>query len=165
MTIPLPPTKPRSNGLGIAAFIISLLGIPTLGLLSPVALLLSLIALLRRPRGFAFAGFVLGLLGTAFIAAIITIFGWGILKIVQFGKPMIVTDAAIENAHKKIDVFQATHAHQFPDALTGNALISSDPDGWNRPLHYIPKGFGYEIRSNGEDGVPGTEDDLSRSYP
>src|SRR5438105_4112972 len=99
MTIPMPPSKPRTNGLGIAGFIISLLAIPTLGLLSPVALLLSLIALLRRPRGFAFAGFIIGLLGTAFIAAIITIFGWGILKAIQFGKPMVVTAAAIDNAH------------------------------------------------------------------
>src|SRR4051794_22552278 len=109
MTIHTPPTKPRTNGLGIAAFIISLLAIPTLGLLSPIALLLSMIALLRRPRGFAFAGFVLGLLGTAFIAAVFTIFGWGLLKAAQFGKPYFVTMTAVDNAHKKIDIFQATH--------------------------------------------------------
>src|SRR3954462_5124305 len=55
---------PPTNGLGLAGFITSLVGIVTCGVLSPVGLLLSLIGLLKSPRGFAVAGTVLGLIGS-----------------------------------------------------------------------------------------------------
>lgn len=38
--------QPQSNGLGAAGFIVSLVGFPTCGLLSPIGLLLSFLALL-----------------------------------------------------------------------------------------------------------------------
>src|SRR3954447_25698103 len=53
---------PPTNGLGLAGSITSLVGIVTCGVLSPVGLLLSLIGLLKSPRGFAVAGTVLGLI-------------------------------------------------------------------------------------------------------
>jgi len=61
---------PSQNGLGIAGFVISLVAIPcTCGFLSPVALLLSLIALQSRPRGLAIAGTILSGLGTTFLVS------------------------------------------------------------------------------------------------
>ena len=57
-----------SNGLGVAGFIVSLVGFLTCGLACPIGLLLSLPALAKRPRGFAIAGSVLGFLGTAVLA-------------------------------------------------------------------------------------------------
>ena len=60
---PLPAEQ--SNGLAIAGFVCSLLGLFTGFLLSPIGLILSLVAL-GRPggRGFAVAGVVIGLLGS-----------------------------------------------------------------------------------------------------
>jgi hypothetical protein len=56
---------PASNDLGLAGFIVSLLGLVLSGgLLCPVGLVLSAMALRREPRGFAVAGFVIGLVGT-----------------------------------------------------------------------------------------------------
>ena len=60
----------RSNGFGIAGFTMSILGVLSFGLLSPFALLLSLIGLRKGPRGFAMTGTLLGGLGTAFWALI-----------------------------------------------------------------------------------------------
>ena len=46
----------ETNGLGVAGFVVSLAGLLlTGGLLSPVGVVISLIALGRRPRGFAVA--------------------------------------------------------------------------------------------------------------
>ncbi|HHK42428.1 MAG TPA: hypothetical protein ENJ50_08425, partial [Planctomycetaceae bacterium] len=53
-----------TNGLGIAGFIISLLGFLSCGLLSPIGFLLSLVGLTKQPRGFAIAGAIIGAIGT-----------------------------------------------------------------------------------------------------
>lgn len=57
----------RTNGLGTAGFIVSLVGFLSCGFLSPIGLVLSLIALGRQPRGLAIAGFVLGLIGSIWL--------------------------------------------------------------------------------------------------
>src|SRR5690349_7884012 len=55
----------QSNTLGLVGFICALIGLLTGGhLLSPVGLILSLVALGSRPRGFAVWGVILGFLGT-----------------------------------------------------------------------------------------------------
>ena len=56
-----------SNGLGVAGFVVSLISLFCCGLTSPVGLFLSLVALARPPRGFAFAGVILGGLGSAWL--------------------------------------------------------------------------------------------------
>ena len=50
------PKKPETNGLGLAGFIVSLVGICSGGVLSPIGLVLSIVGLFREPRGFAIAG-------------------------------------------------------------------------------------------------------------
>lgn len=57
--------QPQSNGLGLAGFIVSLSGtLLTCGVVAPVGLILSLVALRKEPRGFAIAGAVIGAIGT-----------------------------------------------------------------------------------------------------
>lgn len=53
-----------TNGIGLAGFIISLIGFLTCGCLSPLGLFLSFVGLLRPPRGFGLAGVILGLIGS-----------------------------------------------------------------------------------------------------
>lgn len=58
------------NSLGTAGFICSLLGlIISCGILSPVGLVMSLIALKKQPRGLATAGVVLGIIGSLWLIA------------------------------------------------------------------------------------------------
>lgn len=63
-----------SNGLGIAGFVISLVGLCSGGVLSPIGLIISLIAVGRPPRGFAIAGIILGALGSCGILLTLLIF-------------------------------------------------------------------------------------------
>jgi hypothetical protein len=58
---------PANNGLAVAGFACSLLGLMTCGLLGPLGLLFSLLALIKPPRGMAFAGVVLGSIGSAWL--------------------------------------------------------------------------------------------------
>lgn len=57
-----------ANSLGTAGFVISLIGLVlSMGLLSPVGMVISFFAMFREPRGLAFAGFVLGVIGSAWL--------------------------------------------------------------------------------------------------
>lgn len=68
-----------SNGLGVAGFVISLVGF--LGgcfggaLICPIGAILSGIALRRPPRGFAIAGFVIGLIGSLWLLVTVMFLG------------------------------------------------------------------------------------------
>ncbi|MBC7834911.1 MAG: hypothetical protein H7Y88_07400 [Phycisphaerales bacterium] len=55
----------QENGLGLAGFIVSLIGLISCGILSPIGLIMSWIAKSREPKGLAIAGVVLGLVGSA----------------------------------------------------------------------------------------------------
>ena len=54
---------PQSNGLGVAGFVLSLLGLFSCGILSPIGVILSLLGITKQPRGLAIAGLILGLVG------------------------------------------------------------------------------------------------------
>ena len=61
-------SQQQENVLGIIGFVLSLIPLTYGGgiLLSSIALILSFIALFKRPRGFAIAGFVISLVCLAF---------------------------------------------------------------------------------------------------
>lgn len=65
----------QSNGLGVAGFVISLIGLLLCGgFLCPLGLLLSFIAMFKEPRGMAVAGFLIGLLGTGVSILIVVLY-------------------------------------------------------------------------------------------
>lgn len=49
----------QQNGLGVAGFVTSLVALLTCGILTPISLILSLVALRKEPRGLAIAGTVI----------------------------------------------------------------------------------------------------------
>ena len=78
--------EPKSNGLGVAGFVLAMLGlllcwVPVLDwILWVLGLIFSFIGVFKQPRGFAIAGLVISLIGlviliafVAIIAAILTI--------------------------------------------------------------------------------------------
>lgn len=69
----------ESNPLGLAGFIVSLIGFLAGGILCPIGFILSLFALGRRPRGFAIAGAIIGFLGSCGGLIVFMIFGSAIL--------------------------------------------------------------------------------------
>ena len=165
---PVPVARP-SNGLGVAGFIVSLLGFITCGILWPVGLFLSFIGMFRRPRGFAFAGFVISLVGTVLLAVVVGFFGvviFSLAGLVRYGVgPAFTTITAIIEAEKDINSFRSTHAGALPDDVEGEALAAPRLDGWGKPLRYRRVGpGGYQLQSSGPDGLPLTADDVSTNF-
>ncbi|HVT81724.1 MAG TPA: type II secretion system protein GspG [Phycisphaerae bacterium] len=164
--VPYSSQAPRqSNGLGVAGFVVSLVGIFTAGVLCPIGLLLSFFALFRRPRGFAIAGFIVGLLGTAFLAVWLAFFGFVTLSCINFGKPLMMTMQSIQHARTQVEGYATGHMGMVPNEADGNALVGVENDGWGHPLKYVPTGArSYEISSAGQDGIWGTADDQRGTF-
>ncbi|HEX2836759.1 MAG TPA: type II secretion system protein GspG [Phycisphaerales bacterium] len=168
-TIFAQPQQPSSgsNGLGIAGFIMSLLGlltsccmcfVPWLGLLSVVGLVLSFIAVFRKPRGLAITGIILGAIGVIILLLALLVHGMAnsVGGVMQFGKALgtgqAIADYRNANGSYPADL-TAIHG-QFPQEAT--------LDKWGNAFVYEVSADGtkFTIRSMGEDGVDRTADDV-----
>lgn len=152
-----------SNGLGIAGFVTSLIGVVTCGFLSPVGLLFSLFGLMKRPRGLAIAGTVLGLLGSAwlFFVGFTLVLGFlGLSKAVNMIAEIESTRVKGRQAAEVVEQ-ERDRTGMLPGEAAGNQLVSSHTDFWNRPFRYKRSGETFTIVSFGADGKEGTGDDLS----
>ncbi len=149
----------QSNGLGIAGFVVSLLGIPTCGMLSPIGALLSFIAVFKQPRGFAIAGLVIGALGSIFLAMAGVGMIMGLAKLGGAGNVM-KSGFAIAEAQQKILAYQKAH-EALPDDEEGQELIEDILDGNEMALRYKRLDDDkFELRSAGVDKEFDTPDDL-----
>ncbi|GAB4521092.1 MAG: hypothetical protein Tsb0013_24510 [Phycisphaerales bacterium] len=164
---PEPHAAPPSNGLGLAGFILSLVGLLSCGLLTPLGVLFSLIGLRREPRGFAIAGTVIGLVGLCGWAIPIAIFGTAffglVLGLAGLSTPDFETEfelgiisGMVEEQHK------ATGSYPSSISSLGIPFSSWTVDPWGNAYHYavLPDGSGFELSSNGPDGVHATADDV-----
>jgi hypothetical protein len=148
-----------SNGLGIAGFIISLVAICTGFLLSPIALLLSVIALFKRPKGFAVAGTIIGGLGSL-VLVVTAVF------LISFGSQMLALGMKGFKAWQTLQqgdarVQQARQDEgELPSTEAGTELVEDLKDPWGQSLRYKRKNNDYRVLSAGPDQQFGTGDDL-----
>lgn len=171
--------RTERNSLGMAGFVVSLVGLVcSLGVLSPVGLIISLFALGRKPRGFAIAGVVIGALGTCglvigivllpLIAVMLVAAGLttGGLALASLGGPGL--EAQVEMAILGLNVEEhQKRANRYPTTLA-EGTTKIDPaselriDAWKRPYVYAcaPDGSAFRLYSLGPDGQPDTADDL-----
>ncbi|MEM9109031.1 MAG: DUF4190 domain-containing protein, partial [Planctomycetota bacterium] len=128
---------PPTNALGIAGFVVSLSGmIVCLGLISPIGLVLSLIALAKSPRGYAVAGSIIGLLGSA-LGTLTVLVLTNNINLNLFGSPFYShTYNQIEAASYDIDNHFLSNQDTLPDEATGDAIIAGYYDEWNNSLKY-----------------------------
>ncbi|MEZ6241521.1 MAG: type II secretion system protein GspG [Phycisphaerales bacterium] len=162
------PQRGGSNGLGIAGFIVSLVGILSCGFLSPIGLLFSFFALFKRPRGFAIAGFILGLIGSLWIIIILVIifaiFGLSIAAVSSMGLGgMIEVIGDSIKIHGAVVQYYNTNG-AVPSTLSVLSLDSDTlTDPWGNPYRYEidVDGRHYTISTSGADGVWDTDDDFS----
>lgn len=164
---PMQPPRSESNGLGLAGFIVSLVGLVSCGLLSPIGMVMSFVAMFRQPKGFAIAGFVIGLIGSAWAIILFVFVGLGVL---------FALVAGLVQGRGFFELMQDTFAmhaaivqyEQDNDALPGSIddLTGLDADTlndrWGRPyrINYDPATGEIEVISDGPDGVADTDDDL-----
>lgn len=167
------PAQPvqQVNGLGLAGFICSLVGFCTGGLLSPIGLILSLIALGKPPRGFAIAGVVIGALGSCGIIIAVLFFPLALIGMLgALGIGAGLASLLGPDLEVRIDTIALQTAIADVQSDTGRIPISVDElteipeflrrDPWGRPysIYQIPTND-FVIVSYGEDGQPGTDDD------
>lgn len=163
--------KSESNGLGLAGFIVSLVGFVACGgLICPIGLILSLVALGKRPRGFAIAGLVLGILGSLWIFVLFFFIGLGaLLALVGLGLAAAIAVVASQigengvHIYKDIDHYYDANG-RAPAVLTdmGTYTPAELEDSWGTPIRYEVSPDGQEIwlRSDGRDKAQGTGDDI-----
>lgn len=173
-----PPVDARTNGLGIAGFVISLVGLCSGGMLSPIGLILSAVAVAWPPRGFAIAGIVLGAIGScgiilailvipAALAAVFAAAGLGALAMAMVsvvGGPELHAQIEMGLITNQVESHRDKHAGTLPATLgeldPGYRGMHLDP--WSRAYRYIVSDDGktFTISSDGPDGQAGTADDI-----
>lgn len=153
------------NNLGLAGFIVSLVGIVSCGLLAPVGAVMSAVAMKREPRGFAIAGLVIGIVGSLWILAIavaMAVVGAAGLALLfasgwHFG---VMSDMV------KITLAVSEHndRHGSAPASLDELQLPSDTvtDPWGNQYLYelAPGGASFTLRSAGPDGQFDTGDDI-----
>ena len=163
-----PPAPPApTNPLGLAGFIVSLVGFVSGGCLAPIGLIISLIALRQEPRGFAIAGAIIGGIASfigiiVFVLVIIPMIfiGTAAVALSQSEEFQWTTESALLNsAIISYEQNNGTLPASLDDLnLTENRL--TDPWG-NRYLYTISEDLStWSISSSGPDGIADTEDDL-----
>lgn len=169
-----PPPAPV-NGVGLAGFILSLIGLLSCGLLSPIGFILSLVGIFKEPKGFAIAGLVLGLLGSFWVIGVAL--AVGLTLIAAAGAAMLaggglagVFESAAEAFEIRAAIEQYSRDNAGKQPLTLADLTGLDPqtlvDRWGRPYVYTPgaDGRSYTLQSYGKDGQPGTPDDVTFDF-
>jgi hypothetical protein len=153
---------PPQNGLGIAGFVTSLVGVLTCGVLSPVGLILSLIALVKPPRGFAIAGTVIGIVGSiwvifagfAMVAAAL-----GIRTAAKAVEDYVTAYQSARQAYVQIDQ-QRKNTGTAPTSADANTVAAKFTDPWGTALRGEVDDGVIVIRSAGRDKKFDTSDDL-----
>ena len=168
------PAPRETNGLGIAGFVCSLVGLlATGGLLCPVGLILSLIAIGRRPRGFAVAGLILGLVGSCGWIIAFFVFGAVLLAMMATALGLAVAVALTEPEKMEITGDMANMAVAIALYEEENKYLPADletlglrptvlRDPWGTPYQYhlTNEDPGFDLVSAGADLQFGTLDDV-----
>ncbi len=167
-----PPRPPKRffNWWGFNGMCLSFVSLLTLGLLSPLALLLSLIGLRRQGKGMAAVGMMVSLVGVALIATIgITAFSAHQHQAARIAKQKEArvnavkiqqANALLADAYDDLVEFRGQHEGQLPADIAGNMLVVSYEDPWGQALRYEPEeGFAL-VRSAGPDQKFLSTDDL-----
>lgn len=146
------PQQPQgSNVLGIVGFVLAFC-------VSPLGLILSLVALAKPPRGFAVAGTVIGLIGTCVWALVgYGLFAGGGVFIKGFG---LGTDYSV--VQSQIAAYSGSHNGEIPaDLATAGVPEGARKDPWDRDYKFerSEDGKSWTLTSASFDGQFGTADD------
>lgn len=155
----MPPSE--TNGLGIAGFVVSLIGILTCGVPSIVGLGFSLLALRKKPKGFAIAGVILGVIGLLELVFMV----FSVYNVLQTLSDLPASanqtynrSIAQEHANDVAEEWKLTQ--QLPSQEEGQKLIEDETDMFGNELRYETDGSSFSIRAAGEDQLFDTEDDI-----
>lgn len=125
--------QPEKNVLGIVGFALSFCT-------GPIGLILSLIALKDRPRGFAIAGVIISIISTV----VLVLVGWGIAWGARIGMSMVGIAQDYAAISRAVGSYQSTNNGQLPSDLSVLGLSAeTTTDPW---------GTAYRFEASGDDG-------------
>lgn len=161
------------NGVGLAGFILSLVGLLSCGLLSPIGLILSFVGMFKNPKGFAITGLILGILGSLWIVVVVVFIGVaGVMAAAGIAAasqhmPTIATEISMSMVSNEIDSYHRQH-NALPDDTAGAALLQQPgtrKDHWGNSFDYRRLASDrFELISAGPDGNFGTPDDITETF-
>lgn len=165
---------PRANVLGIAGFVVGLVSIcGCLGLLSPIALILSVFGLFRPPRGWAVAGTIVSILGLCLFPVGLSsvLVGTGVVglsALVLWLERTLSLGPDWQTGFRAVVIIAMLHMYvgrhgDLPASLDDLQLDSAMlVDGWGQPFVYAvdAQTDSFTLTTAGKDGAPGTGDDL-----
>ena len=167
-----PPAPPKRyfNWWGFNGMCLSFLSLLTLGVLSPLSLLLSLIGLRRQGKGMAAVGTMTSLLGIAIITTItltavnarhqrlqnIALREQAQVNAVKIQK----TQTLLAQAYDDMVEYRGQHEGYLPADIEGNMLVVGYSDPWGQALRYEPEAGFALLRSAGPDQEFLSPDDL-----
>lgn len=145
--------------------------IGTLGILSPIALLVNLVALRKRPRKLATLGTVISLIGSLLLAGYIVA---GVsyemrehharerAMVQRVEKQQIAeTSAVMKKAQKELEEYRDGHEGHLPSDIDGCMLMIKHVDTWGQSLRFEEAPDHGMLRSAGPDKEFDTSDDLT----
>ena len=165
-TIPPRPRRPF-NGWGLASF--AVLGL-SLGALAPVAFLMGLVGLRKRPRTLAtfstvVSGAITGLMALAFVGAVHHAHerharheSARVAR--RNAEKVAATRILLENATDDFAEFALDHDGQFPSQYEGMLLAVQHQDAWKNDLRYDIESGKCLLRSAGADQTFDSRDDV-----
>jgi hypothetical protein len=166
-TIAHAPRAATENSLGLAGFILSVVGIISCGLLCPIGAILSMFGCRKEPNGLAIAGLVIGILGSLWLVVIFLFVGvatvmafvgltLGVGTYGDAASEMAAIDSAASAYFKQQGVAPAS-IQQLPGLGTDQLT-----DPWGNPYIFTPDatGTGATITCGGPDGALGGGDDI-----
>lgn len=143
--------EPEKNVLGIVGFALSFCT-------GPIGLIISLIALGKRPRGFAIAGVIISLISSVVLGLV----GWFVFWAGSLGIKAAEATLEMKAVRSAVKAYQSANQDQLPSDLSGLSLTAeqtTDPWGTAYRLQSNPDGT-WAIVSASLDTTFDTVDDL-----
>jgi hypothetical protein len=167
------PVRPKKawNWWAFFGFPLSIVGLLSAGILSPVALLFNLIGLRKRPRKLATVGTVISLVGSLMLAGFI-VAGVSqrmhhhrshqvmVAKQVQ-NHQIAKTKTTMVTAQKELEDYRDGHDGYLPNDIDGCMLMIKHEDYWGNSLRFEESPNSGMLRSAGPDQEFDTRDDLT----
>lgn len=143
----------------------------TVGFLSPIALVINLIALQKRPRKLATAGTVVSLLGSALLATfVVAQVSDGMHRhhsekraVAQriINQEIKRTTGIMSVAQQELEEYRDNHDGFLPTDIDGCMLMIKHKDTWGKSLRFEEAPESGMLRSAGPDQTFDTNDDLT----
>lgn len=164
------PVKRQFNWWGFWGFGFSIMSLMTAGFLSPLALLVNLVGMRRRPRKLATAGLVISIIGSLMLTGIVTT---AIAshrhrehRVRAHHEAVLVqsqvkdTQKVLAQAQSEFDEYRDANQGKLPAWIEANMVAIKHTDAWGQSIRFDPENGFAQLRSAGPDQIFDTRDDV-----